>query len=165
MAQLNLRALAVVIGCAALLPVACNGDDDSGNPTPGTGGTGGKGGTGGNGGSSATGGKGGSSTGESGSAGEAGSGATSGGSGHDCTAADKVTYNCGTTAHPLNIECFADCNATKTDDSAYFMNRCPDGTDIFGGVKSACQPWTATLSKLGSGCTALGPGCTLPALP
>ena len=212
--QFKLRGLAVVIGCASLLPIACSGDDDSGNPTPpGSGGTGAKGGTGGSaakggssgnagspeggattggtdasggtGGTHASGGKGGSGAkGGSGGTGaeagtnaeggggniggaEAGSGGTSGTGPqqHDCTDDDLSTFNCGTTAHPVNIECYADCNPTQTDDAAQFLNRCPDGSGTLGGVKSACSPWTATLTKLGAGCKALGTGCTLPALP
>ena len=213
--QFNLRALAVLLGCASLLPMACSGDDDSGNPTPpshggkgGSGATAGKGGSGGKGGgagvgeeggattggSSTTGGKGGSSAtgGKVGSGAKGGSGGTGaeagttaeGGSGniggseagsggtsgtgpqlHDCTEDDKATFNCGTSAHPINIECYADCNPTQTDDSTQFLNRCPDGAGTLGGVKSACSPWTVTLTKLGAGCKALGDGCTLPALP
>jgi hypothetical protein len=73
---LKLRAVAALLACGSLLPVACNGDDDS-NPTPSTGGTGAKGGTGGTG---AKGGKGGSS-GSSGEAGETGTGGSTGGTG------------------------------------------------------------------------------------
>jgi hypothetical protein len=205
-----------VLGCALLLPVACSSDDDSGNPTPGTGGSGGKGGssgkggtsgkggkggtsgnaganeggattggstsggkggssaaggkggTGGKGGSPSTGGKGGSTggtTAEAGTAGgsEAGSGGTT--TMHDCTEDDKVQYNCGTNAHPAYIDCYSGCTPTKTDDSGFFLNLCPNEPATLGGVTSACQPWTTVLTKLGAGCTAKGPGCTLPALP
>jgi hypothetical protein len=71
----RLRAVAALLACGSLLPVACNGDDDS-NPAPSTGGTGAKGGTGGSGGTGAKGGKGGSS----GDAGDNGTGGSTGGS-------------------------------------------------------------------------------------
>ena len=215
--QFNLRALALVIACASVLPIACSGDDDS-NPTPpGTGGSGAKGGSGGKGGSGAKGGtggnagsaeggattggtdssggtggnssggkggsssagKGGSSNGTGGNAGtpseagsaggpEAGSGGTSG-SGpvlHDCTDDDKVTYNCGTTAHPANIECYSMCNPTQTDGSEQFMNRCPNEPWTLGGVTATCQPWTTKLTKLGTDCTVSNDtDCKLPNLP
>jgi len=209
--QFNLRALALVIACASVLPIACSGDDDSGNPTPpGSGGTGAKGGSGGSGakggssgnagspeggattggsdasggtgGSHASGGKGGSSsagkggsTGTGGNAGtpsEAGSSggpeAGTGGSGptlHDCTDDDKVVYNCGSSAHPANIECYSMCNPTKTDGSEQFMNRCPNEPWTVGGVTATCQPWTTKLTKLGANCTVTNDDCPLPSLP
>jgi hypothetical protein len=151
--------------------------EEGGATTGGTTSNGGKGGssaTGGKGGSS----KGGSSNGTGGNAGMAGEAGTAGGhemgtggtggsgpAGHDCTDADEVTYNCSSAAHPVNIKCYSKCNPTKTDDSEFFLNMCPDEPVTFGGVTAACQPWTTELTKLGAGCTAESTDCPLPPLP
>jgi hypothetical protein len=79
---LRLRAVAALVACGSLFPVACGGDDDTtGNPAPSTGGTGAKGGSGNKGGSSNKGGTGNSDagTGDTGTGGS--TGGTSGGKG------------------------------------------------------------------------------------
>lgn len=100
---LKLRAVVVLIGCGALLPVACGGDDDS-NPTPSTGGTGANGGSGNKGGSSNKGGTAGDAgtgdTGTGGTANKGGSGNKGGSSTGGSSTGGSSNPEAGTGAAP-----------------------------------------------------------------
>jgi len=101
---LRLRAVAALVACGSLFPIACGGDDDTtGNDHPSTGGTGAKGGKGGSGGSGNKGGSGGDAgSGDIGTGGSTGgtsggkAGRGSGGSGNTSNGGSGNDSNAGT---------------------------------------------------------------------